>query len=80
MRYRNFTAIKVLNSTQPLLLLLLCCAPQVGDRVKKGATLGYIEQLGTFVEVKVRCSAASSKSSPMGEAIRLTVSACVHVA
>uniref|UniRef100_A0A383VZ78 Lipoyl-binding domain-containing protein n=1 Tax=Tetradesmus obliquus TaxID=3088 RepID=A0A383VZ78_TETOB len=24
----------------------------VGDRVKKGATLGYIEQLGTFVEVK----------------------------
>ncbi|KAF6251305.1 hypothetical protein COO60DRAFT_1561489 [Scenedesmus sp. NREL 46B-D3] len=24
----------------------------VGDRVKKGATLGYVEQLGTFVEVK----------------------------
>lgn len=26
----------------------------VGDTVKKGQTLGYVEQLGTFVEVKVR--------------------------
>lgn len=25
----------------------------VGDQVKKGQTLGYVEQLGTFVEVKV---------------------------
>jgi hypothetical protein len=24
-----------------------------GDQVKKGQTLGYVEQLGTFVEVKV---------------------------
>jgi biotin carboxyl carrier protein len=37
--------------------------PQVGDRVKKGATLGYIEQLGTFVEVKVRRSDACSTAS-----------------
>jgi hypothetical protein len=28
----------------------------VGDTVKRGQTLGYVEQLGTFVEVKVsRC-------------------------
>jgi biotin carboxyl carrier protein len=26
----------------------------VGDTVKKGQTLGYVEQLGTFVDVKVR--------------------------
>jgi hypothetical protein len=25
----------------------------VGDTVKKGQTLGYVEQLGTFVDVKV---------------------------
>lgn len=25
-----------------------------GDQVKKGQTLGYVEQLGTFVEIKVR--------------------------
>jgi hypothetical protein len=28
-----------------------------GDTVKKGQTLGYVEQLGTFVEVKVRVAA-----------------------
>jgi biotin carboxyl carrier protein len=30
----------------------------VGDTVKKGQTLGYVEQLGTFVDVKVSGAAA----------------------
>jgi hypothetical protein len=61
----------------PLLLLVLFCVPQVGDRVKKGATLGYIEQLGTFVEVKVRCNAVSGNTSCISHGSRLAMCTCV---
>lgn len=41
----------------------------VGDTVKKGQTLGYVEQLGTFVEVKVGyyyCDALSNNKHIAG--------------
>ena len=31
-----------------------------GDKVKSGQVLGYVEQLGTFVPIEVRCSLSVS--------------------
>jgi hypothetical protein len=38
----------------------------VGDTVKKGQTLGYVEQLGTFVDVKVCVCVCGSVWRPDG--------------
>lgn len=45
----------------------------VGDQVKKGQTLGYVEQLGTFVEIKVGGFVSMLTNSWLGSSIT-----CVH--